>query len=620
MKKTHEIVSLALGLSLCMNLCGCKLTKSSSDSSASGAQIITTDEGMDDLEEKVPDVEKFEAHAQFDALYTTMNVDAPVAYDTQLLEGRNQVGCTLTITSQSTLTFSFSDSGNEGADIRRHYGYRLRYATDEDMTDVQELQIYPSPALVNKNADIRETNVAHKEYYDDVTIAYDYNKTTVTIDSLDSGTYWYDVTYINNQADETTSDSLFAKGHIKVEHWNDDSVKTDQTYDLDGGISLIVDTDGAATLKGTGECGDIDAAELMGEDKAKALTSLTIEEGITNIKGFHNSGIRSLTLPNGYETITSGAFSDNTYLHKVSFGDDVKAIEEDAFKNDTHLLTMTLPEKLESFSMIDSLVKLTFNDAFEDYSLIDSDNLKEVVIGKGLKEDMALFKDAKNLVHIVNRSDKTVSFSSLDERVRFRDPEDQKHDTLAHGDYIVRNTIPNIIYDLGEAEIDGNAIATYEYGGTTELPQAKLDDLAFVCWEGVSELGLPSVSWRSIDATEWTARGPITVVPYFEDINVNGGKNLSVIIHKNKLTYNAGLSRVYVVKYSQNEDMSDYDFLYITTGFEKEVTADLASGTWYYTVQFTGEHPEEDPEGSVGYLEEHIKLTDVIMSGSVEID
>jgi|GEM_PF-3077701 len=609
MKKTVQPLRIIPGLCLCLSLCGCHNFLSTSD-----AKIVNEEE-------------------EIKALYTTKNADAPTAYsDDEIIGDRTELYDRVTVTSQNSLTFSFSQSdyGNYTdtslRDVRRYYGYLIRYATNEDMDDATELHVYHSAAIENKYPDMRKTTSANKEFLDDVTITNKASRTNVTIDNLPSATYWYEITYLNNQADEVSSDTISLQGNIEVKH-KDTTAKTDQTYDLDGGISLVTDKDGHATLKGTGECGDIDATKLMGEDKAKALTSLTIEEGITNVKGFHNSGIKSLSLPDGYETITSGAFSDNASLYKVSFGDDVKSIEEDAFKDDTALLTMTLPEKLESFSMIDSLVKLTFNDAFEDYSLIDSDNLKEVVIGKGLKKDMALFKDAKNLSHIVNRADKTISFTSLDARITYRDPSNKKYTSIPHGDYMVRSTIPDIIYDLGDAKIDGDTVTTYEYGKVTELAKAKLGDLSFVTWGGYSQTGqtgtatgLSATAGRSIDATTWKERGPITVTPYFEDLDVTGGKVLSFTYHDQALSVNRDQNRQFVVKYSQNKDMSDYGFMYITADFDVPTNQELSPGTWYYTVQLTQEQQEEDPEGSVEYLETQVPLSDVIKSGSVEIE
>jgi len=598
---------------LCLTLCACRGSKTTSGSL--GTSASSSEETVVE-----PQVEKIEQKKTVTALCHVYNVDAPVLETSETMGHYDErISVDFTITSQSTLSFHTSQGNGTAIDDRRYLGYLIRYASNEDMKDATELYVYPSAAMMNPAGDRVEPTYANREYLDDVTITHHNKQVTVTVDNLPTGTYWYELTFLNTQADDTASGEMFVTGHIDLDHWEDDSVTTDQTYDLDGGMSLIVMTDGSATLKGTGECGDIDATGLMGEDKAKALTSLTIEEGITNVKGFHNSGIKSLSLPDGYEAITSGSFSDNTYLHKVSFGDDVKAIEKDAFKNDTHLLTMTLPEKLESFSMIDSLEKLTFNDAFEDYTLIDSDNLKEVVIGKGLKEDMALFKDAKNLSHIVNRSDKTISFTSLDDRVHYLDPNFEKHTTLGHGDYMVRSKIPIITYVLGDAKLEGVAPDTYEYGKVTELPKATLKDYGFVEWVGWNEIGHGYFSGSGIDATKWKANGPEYAVPVFEDVEVTGGKEIAAVAHEQPYSQNDDFSQFYVVKFSKNKDMSDFDFLYLTDGFEKSVSKKVDAGIYYYTVQITGIDEEEYPE-SPEEVDEVLALSDVFLSGSVEID
>jgi len=95
--------------------------------------------------------------------------DAPTAYsDDEIIGDRTELYDRVTVTSQNSLTFSFSQSdyGNYTdtslRDVRRYYGYLIRYATNEDMDDATELHVYHSAAIENKYPDMRKNNLGQQ--------------------------------------------------------------------------------------------------------------------------------------------------------------------------------------------------------------------------------------------------------------------------------------------------------------------------------------------------------------------------------------------------------------------------------------------------------------------------
>ena len=60
------------------------------------------------------------------------------------------------------------------------------------------------------------------------------------------------------------------------------------------------------------------------------------------------TGLKSIALPKGLETVGNGAFSGCTGLASFTLPEEVKTIGSNAFKGCTELTTITLPEGLES--------------------------------------------------------------------------------------------------------------------------------------------------------------------------------------------------------------------------------------------------------------------------------
>lgn len=80
------------------------------------------------------------------------------------------------------------------------------------------------------------------------------------------------------------------------------------------------------------------------------LKEIRLSKNLTDLSdtAFINSGLTSIKIPAGVESITDSCFEGNTALETVTFSKGLKTLGENVFKDCTALKTITLPDGLES--------------------------------------------------------------------------------------------------------------------------------------------------------------------------------------------------------------------------------------------------------------------------------
>jgi len=380
-----------------------------------------------------------------------------------------------------------------------------------------------------------------------------------------------------------------------------------------------VDKDRNAVLKGEGEAPLINAAKIEGmditdiqlpnyvEDYPMAcanLNSLTVEEGITSLKGFRYANITTLTLPDSLTTIEdydaddgddgyeNGAFGGCTQLARIHFGSGLTYIGNYAFQDCQKLQALVLPEGVTKIGMNiypTTLVRVRFPDSLKDYSTMPAtmaDTLEECWVGKNMPDKTMFFQFYGKLCYVLNRSDSAIycdgndEFEQYDGEVPWVWVKDSSEDygNIGAGHNHRSGLTYSIKYNLdGGARLFGNNTTSYEYGKTTKLPEATYKDQCFGGWK--TSTGDVCVTELSLNNK---IQGDITLTPIFEDITVKAGKGkLQMMINESKYSL-LGNSYMYAFLYSTTEDMSNAQFKLTSQYADAE---DIDAGTYYYQVR-----------------------------------
>ena len=117
----------------------------------------------------------------------------------------------------------------------------------------------------------------------------------------------------------------------------------------------------------------VTAIGLYAFHECTGLTSVTIPDGVESIIGsaFRGcSGLISITIPNSVTTICTDAFHDCTGLTSVTMGNGVTSILEEAFDNCTGLTSITIPNSVTYIGV---------------RAFANCNGLTSVIIGNGVK-------------------------------------------------------------------------------------------------------------------------------------------------------------------------------------------------------------------------------------------
>ena len=116
-------------------------------------------------------------------------------------------------------------------------------------------------------------------------------------------------------------------------------------YGVTGNCTWKITNNTELTISGTGPMGDY----VLGQNMPwiKALTSVTIEEGVTSIGNYAfqgNDSITSISIPSTVRTIGEGAFYGCKKISSISLPTKLYSIGAYAFNGCTSLTTVTLPD------------------------------------------------------------------------------------------------------------------------------------------------------------------------------------------------------------------------------------------------------------------------------------
>ena len=557
------------------------------------------------------------------------------------------------VSGGETLTAVFpGESGQEA-------GYRVSYSVNKDMSDAS------STTLFMPCVDLPYTEY---EYWNIKT--YEEDSMSLSVENLDSGTYYWQVDVLQSEADpdEVVTENL-TSGEVTIKNETSE-FEAVKTYDLDDGFTLEVDKDNNALLKGEGKCPAIDALDIKGlgtqevtykngvfteETTLAALTSLRVDEGITSFSGFGNSMIETLILPDSLETLKDtgdyGGFRMSPKLTRVVFGTGLKTIEGHTFDGCTGLMSLVIPEGVEDIGSTiypEAMVRVVYPSTLTSYNdkLCYSQDLCDIVLGEGIQDQTEINPEFENLRRVVNRSDAEVTLEK--DTVDYQ--EFTPADALPPITWIVGDTdnanithginfpVPReykISYDLADGmSLSGNEVTSYKFQDTVTLPEAVWEDKTFVgwLWEGANlKVGYRSTSRRTFYAGTTTDGinnngliGDVTFTPVFEDFTVTGGDKLTWCAKDNE--YSALDAYTYIMFYGKKGQDADH-FMYlnvVTQGYTGTVEDDgLDAGTYHYTIRVVNQKSTYDdfdwPTDDIDQFK-YVPMNDeTIAEGDIEI-
>ena len=114
-------------------------------------------------------------------------------------------------------------------------------------------------------------------------------------------------------------------------------------------LSWMLDDNGVLTISGTGAMEDFTVNTTPWYENKNSITSIIIENGLTNIGDYAFSYCKTLTnatIPNSVTSIDSHAFSNCNKLTSVTIPDSVTSIGSDAFSSCSALTNIIIPDSV----------------------------------------------------------------------------------------------------------------------------------------------------------------------------------------------------------------------------------------------------------------------------------
>ena len=128
------------------------------------------------------------------------------------------------------------------------------------------------------------------------------------------------------------------------------------------------------------------------------LTEIILHEGVTEIRSFRNTAIKSIDIPDGVTEIPKSAFADCASLREVRLPQNLKIINDGAFMNCTALEAIAFPETLTSFSYAEPVpfgMKSTEKGASKGCTKLKKFNIVDTVnyVGRETFSDTAWYNE-----------------------------------------------------------------------------------------------------------------------------------------------------------------------------------------------------------------------------------
>lgn len=154
--------------------------------------------------------------------------------------------------------------------------------------------------------------------------------------------------------------------------------------------SYTIDESGNATITG---CKDAEGNEPAGEIAIPGKVDDYTVTSLGRVLFYENSGLTSVSIPEGVETIKTWAFANCTALESVSLPNSVKTIDDYGFYYCTSLTDITIPKGvkvigIDAFSTCTSLTSIVIPEGVEtigEYAFHGCRNLKTASLPEGIE-------------------------------------------------------------------------------------------------------------------------------------------------------------------------------------------------------------------------------------------
>ncbi len=326
--------------------------------------------------------------------------------------------------------------------------------------------------------------------------------------------------------------------------------------------------DGSMVISGNGilQWEHLEAAS-QGE-VGKGIEEIVIDEGIIGIDSYcfasDFSELRTVELPDTVESIGKKAFKDCTSLTKIKLPDGITEIAEGCFEGCKNLTTVNIPDTVVSIQ----------KDAF-----MGCERIRKLVLPVDLEQWIDPIADTPMLKKVKNRSNIDCELNDCSANKTWYVGKKKKVVTVVPAGKTAKATGKRykITYDLLGGKKNGKLPANYEYGSNMKLPtNVKKKGYALLGWYNEAEM---DVYYRTEISPAMAEK--VTLQPFWVKYKVKNvkGKKIQVTIDDSDAVMAFG---TFVVRYSENKDMSNAKICKAPLSSTKKVIFGLKKNMKYY--------------------------------------
>lgn len=351
-------------------------------------------------------------------------------------------------------------------------------------------------------------------------------------------------------------------------------------------VSCKYDANGTLTISGNGVLKENAVGDRTEDDGVGiGVKRVIVEEGITEMEAYCLSDFLDMTdleLPDSLQKIGKQAFRGCRQLKKVKLPSGISEIPEGCFSCCRSLEEIVIPEGLTAIK----------KDAFKNCG-----RLKQLIVPESLTLWENPIANCPALKKVVNHGAQPLALDSCEGRKTWY-VKRKKVDKLGPGGTAIsKGKKYTIRYQLLGGKKTGDLPSAYRYGSCQKLPlHAGKAGYELLGWYNPANKREPYYQ-TSLDPS---LAQDITLKPFWVKYEVKNIKknSLCISINDKKAIVPFG---TFHVRYSENKDMSESEYCYVSSGNPKTIRK-LQKGRRYYIEIAYTEAEADDDEGDLVWV------------------